>query len=368
MKRRLIIFSGFNQRAVVAMLRTVSKLNVPKAIIAASHTDTIFATIYAKDVCAVRTSLELKIDLFIPVFEKLAKLFKGEELIVAPSTETLIRLFLKNKTVLKKYSIILPVVSEELYLRISDKLNFNMLCQENGIAVPLQYNKLEICPDKFVAKPKMYYSNYSRKFQIPVLIKTIEEKEMFKKKNRAEDFYYEELVEGESYYLLYYITKNHKIIKFSQKNILQQSEGKSIILAELATIHTEEISKLFERLLLMQEFRGLIMIEVRKRNGIYYMIEANPRMWGPSQLFVDAGFNFFEVFLYDWQLINDFPKLEVVDDRVKYCWSGGLKNDLISKKKMSILDSKCVSIAEWITFLENDIYCRNDTMGIFEKE
>ncbi len=110
------------------------------------------------------------------------------------------------------------------------------------------------------------------------------------------------------------------------------------------------------------------MIEVRKRNGIYYMIEANPRMWGPSQLFVDAGFNFFEVFLYDWQLINDFPKLEVVDDRVKYCWSGGLKNDLISKKKMSILDSKCVSIAEWITFLENDIYCRNDTMGIFEKE
>ena len=107
------------------MLRTVSKLNVPKAIIAASHTDTIFATIYAKDVCAVRKSLELKIDLFIPVFEKLAKLFKGEELIVAPSTETLIRLFLKNKTVLKKLIlIILPVVSEELYLRISDKLKF----------------------------------------------------------------------------------------------------------------------------------------------------------------------------------------------------------------------------------------------------
>ena len=34
---------------------------------------------------------------------------------------------------------------------------------------------------------------------------------------------------------------------------------------------------------------------------------------------------FLKYFLYDWQLINDFPKLEVVDDRVKYCWSGGLK-------------------------------------------
>lgn len=368
MKRRLIIFSGFNQRAVIAMLRTVSKLKVPIAIVAAGYTDTIFETIYAKDVCVIRKSLELKIDLFIPIFEKLKQVFENEELIIAPSTETLIRLFLQNRSVLKEYSIVLPVVEEELYLRISDKFYFNKLCQKNDIDVPLQYDQIELCPDKFVAKPRTYYSKRSHKFQSPLLIRTIEEKTKFMQERCVEDFYFEDLIEGESYYLLYYITKNHKISKLSQKNLLQQSEGKSIILAELATIHKEEISRSFENLLLAQEFRGLIMIEVRKKNEIYYMIEANPRMWGPSQLFVDAGFNLFEVFLYDWQLIDVLPKLEIINDRTKYCWSGGLKSDLISKKEMSILDSKSVSINEWMTFLENDIYCRDDTIKIFEKE
>ena len=368
MKRRLIIFSGFNQRAVIALLRTVSKMKVPTAIIAAGNTDTIFATSYAKEVCLVRSTLELKIQLFIPLFEKLVNLFEGEQLIIAPSTETLIRLFLKNRNILEKYSIILPVVDEKLYLKISDKLKFNNLCQKNKINVPTQYSKISECPKKFVAKPKEYYSQFAGKFQSPIIITTNEEKKTFMKNYYTEDFYFEELIEGESYYLLYYITKKMEIIKFSQKNILQQSNGKSIILAELAEIHKEEISDLFEKLLLAQKFQGLIMIEIRKRAGVYYMIEANPRMWGPSQLFVDAGINFFEYLLYDWQLMDYYPQLKDVNKQIKYCWSGGLKNDLIAGKKVNILDKNCYSVKEWLSFLQNDIYCREDTMKIFEKE
>ena len=368
MKRRLIIFSGFNQRAVIALLRTVSKMKVPTAIIAAGNTDTIFATSYAKEVCLVRSTLELKIQLFIPLFEKLVNLFEGEQLIIAPSTETLIRLFLKNRNILEKYSIILPVVDEKLYLKMSDKLKFNNLCKKNKINVPTQYSKISECPKQFVAKPKEYYSQFARKFQSPIIITTNEEKETFIKKYYTEDFYFEELIEGESYYLLYYITKKMEIIKFSQKNILQQSNGKSIILAELAEIHKEEISDLFEKLLLAQKFQGLIMIEIRKRAGVYYMIEANPRMWGPSQLFVDAGINFFEYLLYDWQLTDYYPQLKDVDKQIKYCWSGGLKNDLIVGKKVNILDKNCYSVKEWLSFLQNDIYCREDTMKIFENE
>ena len=37
------------------------------------------------------------------------------------------------------------------------------------------------------------------------------------------------------------------------------------------------------------------------------MIEANPRFWGPSQLFVDAGFNLFESFLFDYNIIETLP-------------------------------------------------------------
>jgi hypothetical protein len=35
-------------------------------------------------------------------------------------------------------------------------------------------------------------------------------------------------------------------------------------------------------------FYGLVMIEVKEYDNQFYMIEANPRLWGPSQLILDA--------------------------------------------------------------------------------
>ena len=46
------------------------------------------------------------------------------------------------------------------------------------------------------------------------------------------------------------------------------------------------------------------MVEVKHLSNKNYMIEANPRFWGPSQLFVDAGINLFEAFLVDNGLLN----------------------------------------------------------------
>ena len=53
-------------------------------------------------------------------------------------------------------------------------------------------------------------------------------------------------------------------------------------------------------------FRGLIMIELMFEAGKYYMIEANPRMWGPAQLMVDAGTNLYISFVNDY-FNTDFP-------------------------------------------------------------
>lgn len=368
MKSRIIIFSGYNQRAVIALMRTVSALNVPRAIVASCENDTIFRTIYAKDVCVIRYDLRLEIDKFIPVFEKIRFMFDEEKLIIAPSTETLIRLFLKNQSILKKYGMVLPVVNETLYGKLSDKINFYNLCLANGICTPKKYTDLAICPELVVAKPRCYYSENTQQYLAPVIIKSNNEKEQFLRKYCETDFFYEEYVEGEGYYLLYYFFKDGNIVKFSQKNILQQAGGKSILMAEVASIHHEKISDMFEKLLHDLGFQGLIMIEVRKNRENYYMIEANPRMWGPSQLFVDAGVNFFHAFLYDWKLTEKTPKMMCMNPEAKYCWTGGIRESLLAGNGVVALSDKLISVSEWIRYVESDIYFRNDTINIFREE
>ena len=59
-------------------------------------------------------------------------------------------------------------------------------------------------------------------------------------------------------------TKNGESFKLSQKNLIQQPEGKSIIAGITSDFHLTNESFLYEKLLLKLNFFGLIMIEVKK--------------------------------------------------------------------------------------------------------
>lgn len=54
MKKIVIVFSGYNQRAVISFLRTLEKNTICYAIIASSAQDTIFQSSYADKVEYVR--------------------------------------------------------------------------------------------------------------------------------------------------------------------------------------------------------------------------------------------------------------------------------------------------------------------------
>ena len=113
-----------------------------------------------------------------------------------------------------------------------------------------------------------------------------------------------EYVKGRSYYLLFYFGKFGNIKKFSQENLAQQFEGKSIIAAISSTIHKENICTQYETLFKEINYHGFVMVELRKNHTGYYMIEANPRFWGPSQLLINCNTAFFEEFLYDYGFLK----------------------------------------------------------------
>ena len=109
------------------------------------------------------------------------------------------------------------------------------------------------------------------------------------------------------------------------------------------------------------------MVELRKCEEKYYMIEANPRLWGPSQLFCDAGYNLFEFFLKEYQFI-DYIGESSINYQEKYFWSGGVKGSVLDENSCVWLgDGKLKVKEEYQEFRKNDIYKRQDTINIFLK-
>ncbi|WP_411170332.1 hypothetical protein ACH36K_07585 [Clostridium sp. MB05] len=368
-RKCVLIFSGFNQRAIVSFLRTLNEKKVDYAIIAKSKDDDIFLTKYKDKVLAIRNSVTLILDDLLSTIKEVKEQCNEREYIIAPTTEALNRLLIEERKSFEKIGCIIPLVEKELYELVSDKYSFGEICLQNHIIVPKKFEFSLNLTLPIVAKPKKYFSSSRREVLSPIIIKDSEELELFYKNYNTEDFYYQEFLEGRSLYLLYYFHRNGMIYKFSQENLVQQPEGKSMLAAISTNFHNSEESYKYEKLFQSFKFNGLVMVEVKQKDNVNYMIEANPRFWGPSQLFVDAGVNFFEAFLHDYGLIESLPKLKPIKNPIKYFWLGGimmtLKNNL-NLNFYNIVENEFLNfLPKWI---ENDIYRRNDTIEIFKKE
>lgn len=361
--KNIIIFSGYNQRAVTAFLRTLTENRISNYyIIAASPQDEILKTCYKEKIAYVRKIRQLDIEEITSAVKMIRQLSGEEKSLIAPSTEALNRFLLDNRLYFEEMNCEIPLTDKQLYEKISDKNKFWELCRNNGICVPEMLEEKNIYTVPFAAKPKKYVSDNGRIYS-PVLVTSQEEFDGFKRSYPVEEFDFQEYIDGESYYLLFYFSKSGRVFSFSQKNHLQQKGGKSILAASCSDVHNDTVAMKYKELFLKLGFNGLAMVELRKNSGRYFMIEANPRFWGPSQLFCDAGFNFFEFMLYDHGIIETLPE-RTPDPTVKYFWNGGIGKDnhvYLEGGEKELLQNRGL-------FVKNDIYNRNDTKTIFDSE
>lgn len=368
MSKGVVIFSGYNQRAVIAFLRTLTEHAVPFSIVASSDQDTIFLTKYADKVAYTRSRVELDLNDVTAAIEQCKKYLGISSVMIAPSTEALNRFVLKFRKQLGKLGCFSPLVNQDLYIEISDKKSFGVLCKNKGITIPDEFASVVDAIIPFVAKPKHYLSSKGEALS-PVLVMNQSEKLEFTQTYNQDDFYYQTFVGGQSHYLLYYIFLDGAINKISQTNFVQQPKGKSIIAATTADIHTDQRAKIYDSLLRDLGFTGLVMIEIKEANGKFYMIEANPRFWGPSQLFVDAGVNLFLGLLYDHGFIDGKPKIPGGTKPARYYWHGGVVESINSSGKLVFYsDTKSDFIHNMQQWLAADIYNRVDTVELFSKE
>lgn len=358
-----VIISGYNHRAIISFCRFAKENDIEFFIIAKNHEDVVLLSKYKENVIYIRESVTLSLD----DFEKWYKLINKDKLIILPSTEYLNRFILENRKYLEDNNYIIPLCEEKIYNEISDKYNFGRLCEKYNIQIPLEYNEDLKFP--CVAKPKTYSTSMNLILK-PVILHSEDSYKTFIESYDTNNFYFQEFIGGKSIYLFFYFSIDNKVSLFSQENLIQQDQGLSIIAAVSSDYHLENIAAKYKKMFSELGFHGLIMVETKLYNKHYYAIEANPRLWGPSQLILDAGMDLFHCFMNDYGLLQYNKSNVVYKTKVPYFWSGGIFQD--SKNELKIVfhgdyNSKKF-LQEYSHLFSFEIYLREDTVNIFHSE
>ena len=363
-----LILSGRNQRAIFSFCRFCDKHRINFLIITSSAKDSIYESKYKENVVGNvdgACSSPLKI---LDCLERIKSKVAVKLLYMVPTTDSLVYGYFNNRDSFLAHDVVLPVCEEDVFKMVDNKESFSNLCAKNGLLTPNVYNKVDSATLPCVLKPRYKFCEYTGETLSPIIVTS--EKELKENSCRAtiSQYFIQEYVEGESYYLLYYVSRENKDVMFSQKNLLQQDRGESIIAASSSLLHHESIAEGYLNLFKSIGFSGLVMVELRERNGMYYLIEANPRLWGPSQLFVDAEVPIFTAFCHEIGMgFEDFSKPEQNYKEAFYFWHGGMFQIYQNNRNFAfysgIDESYCLDALPY--WMEHDIYRRSDTYSIY---
>jgi predicted ATP-grasp superfamily ATP-dependent carboligase len=111
-------------------------------------------------------------------------------------------------------------------------------------------------------------------------------------------------------------------------------------------------------------FTGLVMIEIKFFNNQHYIIEANPRLWGPSQLIIDAGMDLFKRFAIENSLISNFDNCNYTNGTY-YFWQGGISENNKMNLPLTFYNQSEELLQKNIEELrKNEIFLRQDSINI----
>jgi hypothetical protein len=316
-----VLFSGHNDRAVIALCRYFADVGLPFYIVSIGEHDAIFKTAWAARVIWKRSSPTLDLPLMACIYEAIKQ--QGQVPVLCPTSEFLNRFALEHEDVLRHHGWHWTLPAPHIYLRLSDKSSSPPLMQAlAGLdSPPLQPVGAWEAP--CVLKPVRNVLQGCVRY--PLLCRTASELATAKLETNNHDWFAQTWVEGQSHYLCAYLDAHGGWDAFWQTNLVQQPNGKSIVLActgDNPGVDTTRLMQGLQRL----GYRGPFMMEViRDDAGTPHFIEVNPRFWGPLELCRVAHPALLQRFVCD---ITDSPSpptsTGVVPDAM-YAWAFGAR-------------------------------------------
>ncbi|MDJ0994708.1 MAG: hypothetical protein QNI90_14115 [Dinoroseobacter sp.] len=321
MPRKFLLFSGHNDRAVIALCRFFEQNGLDFCVAARATSDVITNSRYRDRIVFIRHTPELDMQLFADIMDAAGE----DSLIYCPTTE-FINLFIldyKEDLIALGYEIHLP--SAELYHSITNKLSATAFFSSvAGLFVPEELQP-ETARAPCVAKPKQNLSK--GKILYPQILRDPPELATFLDTHDPHAYFFQQYVGGSSLYFCGCLDRQGVWAGFWQRNLGQQPGGKSIVLAREEVDPPRDLIALENALitrLTTAGYFGPFMVEIRRHNARNYFIEINPRFWGPLQLAVDVCPKLLECFVR-----MALPRFSSTSKRNKlspcyYVWKGGM--------------------------------------------
>ncbi|WP_187672559.1 ATP-grasp domain-containing protein [Zestomonas carbonaria] len=358
---RYVIFSGANERAVVAVCRYFQRHGVACSLVARPGVDAIRKTRFARWIDAVRSLDCLDVDDMLGALALLKARYPGQRLVFLPTAESIIRLVLDNRDSFESAGLEVPLVDKTLYETISDKASFLALMEQFGVPLPTRLEHVSPSDLPVVAKPLNEVSRRTGRKLYPELIFTAEALEAFLASDVVEDYFFQAYLDGRSYYFLAFFPRQGAPAVRYQENLLQQPNGKSMLVARLCDCPDFDIEAHLVRGFQSVGFFGFVMVELIEVDGVLHLIEANPRFWGPFELAIKAGFR--------PDAIVDGMQAEGGSSNALYLWTSGLMLSLLAggrPRRYPQLLRKLVSHP--MALFGADIYLRKDTLRLLGHE
>lgn len=317
-KKALLIFSGHNQRAVLALCRSLSQRSVLFYLIASTEDDTILNTKWREYVVFIRKDKNVNIELF----RDIRKSFNADtETIYVPTTEYINNFVLENREKLEEIGLSFSLVTKEIYNELTSKeKSIHLVESICGLSAPekQQWNNVFApCVFKPIENINKTGSAY------PILCFREDELKEVKEKLDPQRWFVQKYVSGQSLYLCGYLAKNGDYKSYWQVNLIQQPNGKSMVLAKGGDNPGVDEAAFFKGLFEFGYFGPVMMEIIQTQDNELFYIEINPRFWGPLQLGVDICPEMIDLFVrdYGFQRVNKSNDFKCKDNW--YSWKEG---------------------------------------------
>ena len=360
-----VLFSGHNDRAVVALCRFFHMYSLPFVIVSSGRADAIRKTDWRSNVIISRIDRQLDISLFRVISQCVREMYGSQaSFVYCPTTEFANHFVLQERAVINQLGWILLLPEQDVYAKLTSKF-YSQKIIENfvGVSVPeeLAWSELQI---PCVLKPRENIG--AGEVHYPQLCRNAEELQIAIKNCDPKKWFPQRWVEGQSFYLCAYLAKDGRVAHFWQQNLLQQPGGKSMVLARSVCNPGLDITALFEGLKDMDYYGPFMMEVIQDEAGKFYYIEVNPRFWGPLQLALDTCPDILRLFAYDAGFLTEdsgFGTVAVEDVNSKwYAWKHGAKapncRQFPALMQMSQDEHLESLISHW------DVYGKPDTMQL----
>ena len=205
-----LLFSGTNERAVLALLRAIGKLGQRAAVVARSAADPVLSSAYRELVVAVRESDALSVPLLSGYIEQAKARHRADRVTLVPISEFFNTFLLNHKEALESIDgVRVPLVDSSLYAKLTNKASATEFFARAGVASPPEYAGIDDAVVPFVAKPKCNVEG--RRVLYPVLVKSDADLAAFKAAENPSHYFFQHFVTGRSFYLLAYFARTGEV-------------------------------------------------------------------------------------------------------------------------------------------------------------